>query len=141
MIRKKCFSVSQKFAFFEKSPISKKSNLISKFSKKIEKFQISIFELFESNGNFLSFPKRVYIWKSKINFRSVGTFRENSHILRMWNLGLLWYSFASMSTGVHGEGRKPLKNIFCDFESILAGFLHIELKTDFRFGVSVKKII
>ena len=39
-----------------------------------------------------------------------------------------------------GGGEKTPKNsIFCDFESIFCDFLPIELKTDFRFGISVKK--
>ena len=83
MIRKKCFSASQKFDFFEKSPISKKSNLIFEFSKKFRKMSIFDFLFFVSNCNLHSFAKRVYIWKSTKNFRRVGTFGENSHILRM----------------------------------------------------------
>ena len=87
---KKCVSEIQKSAFSEKSAIFKISNLIFKiFWKKFEK-KFWTFLFFCRIDNPPGFLEWVRFWKFIENFRSSVISCENSHILIMSDLGLLW---------------------------------------------------
>ena len=90
IFRKKCVSEIQKSAFSEKSAIFKISNLIFKiFWKKFEK-KFWTFLFFCRIDNPPGFLEWVRFWKFIENFRSSVISCENSHILIMSDLGLLW---------------------------------------------------